>query len=445
MPDLSKPVWLYLLAISVAVLVAAAIGFLFGQPLLFVTLMLASLLVLQLRNLVRFEHWLRNRRSMSPPNMPGLWGEAVSTTNRIYRRKIFHKRRVMLLLREFRRMTAAMPDGAILLGSEREILWFNRAAARWLNLRRKVDFGNRIDNLLRHPDFVRYLESRGKGPEPRIFLPQLGGRWLAFRLVTTGAEGQQLLIIRDVSNEARLDSMRKDFVANASHELRSPLTVISGYIDALSDDAAVGEDWHVPAQEMRRQSNRMRGILQDLLELSRLEASGGEAEREPVDVGGMLALLRKDALARPERPATVTLQADSDDLLLGSETELNSIFSNLLSNAVKYTPPDGGVRMRWWTDELGAHVEVSDTGIGISAQHLPRLTERFYRVDPGRSRKLGGSGLGLAIVKHALQRHGAQLRISSTEGEGSNFTCHFPRERVASRASAAKSSGLVSS
>jgi two-component system phosphate regulon sensor histidine kinase PhoR len=177
----------------------------------------------------------------------------------------------------------------------------------------------------------------------------------------------------------------------------------------------------------------MRNIVQDLLELSRLEAQGGEAELAPVDVGGMLALIRKDALARPEHPAVVELHLDSDALLLGSESELHSIYSNLVSNAVKYTPASGRVDIRWWTDEQGGHVEVRDTGIGIPAEHLPRLTERFYRVDAGRSRKMGGSGLGLAIVKHALQRHGGRLDVRSVEGQGSTFSCHFPRERVASR------------
>jgi signal transduction histidine kinase len=199
---------------------------------------------------------------------------------------------------------------------------------------------------------------------------------------------------------------------------------------ATSYQAGRGMSYEVTAEGG---ADRMRGILQDLLELSRLEAQGGQAERAPVDVAGMLALVRKDALARPERPATVGLRLDSDDLLLGSESQLHSIFSNLVSNAVKYTPASGRVGIRWWTDAHGGHVEVSDTGIGIPAEHLPRLTERFYRVDAGRSRKLGGSGLGLAIVKHALQRHEARLDVRSVEGQGSTFSCHFPPDRVAPR------------
>ena len=427
---MSRPAWQHLVWIAAVVALAAVVGFLFGHAIGFVAIALALLLALQVRNLVRFEHWLRHRTVESPPDMTGLWGEVVATTSRIYRRKVFHKRRVHTLLREFRRMTAAMPDGAILLGPNREILWLNRVAGRWLDLRRKIDHGIRIDNLVRHPAFVEYLEKGGTTAPPRVHLSKQGDRWLEFHLVRASDSAQQLLIVRDVTSEARLESMRKDFVANASHELRSPLTVVTGYLDALSDDPALDPAWQEPVREMRRQSDRMRSIVQDLLELSKLEAEGGQAELEPVDVGGMLALIRKDVLARPEHPANFDLSLETEAVLLGSEGGLHSIFSNLVSNAVKYTPADGSIVVRWWTDGRGGHVSVRDTGIGIPAEHLPRLTERFYRVDAGRSRRLGGSGLGLAIVKHALQRHEGRLEIESVEGKGSTFTCHFPAHRV---------------
>jgi two-component system phosphate regulon sensor histidine kinase PhoR len=209
--------------------------------------------------------------------------------------------------------------------------------------------------------------------------------------------------------------------------------VISGYLDALADDPVLDPAWQEPVREMRRQSDRMRSIVQDLLELSKLEAEGGQAELEPVDVCGMLALIRKDVLARPGHPQLVDLLLESDASLLGPEGGLHSIFANLVSNAVKYTPEDGRIDIRWWVDGQGGHVSVRDTGVGIPAEHLPRLTERFYRVDAGRSRRLGGSGLGLAIVKHALQRHEGRLEIQSVEGQGSTFTCHFPPGRVQAR------------
>jgi two-component system phosphate regulon sensor histidine kinase PhoR len=224
--------------------------------------------------------------------------------------------------------------------------------------------------------------------------------------------------------------MRRDFVANASHELRSPLTVVTGYLDTLSDDVSVDPAWQGPIREMRRQADRMASIVHDLLELSKLESAESEAGENEVDVAGMLALLRKEVTAMPERPREFTVRVESEAKLLGEEAEIHSAFSNLIANAVKYTPVDGQIEVRWWTDDAGAHLAVRDTGIGIPAEHIPRLTERFYRVDPGRARIHGGSGLGLAIVKHALQRHGAQLEIESVEGRGSTFTCHFPRRRV---------------
>lgn len=430
---MNSPVWQHLLGILGGLLLALAVGLFAGHPSWFVAGYLALVLALQTRNLIRFEYWLRMRSTARPPDLGGLWGECVATANRLYQRKRFHKRRTLTLLRELRRMTSAMPDATILLGPAREILWFNPTASQWLGLRRKVDYGNRIDNLLRHPEFVEYVTGNQSGPGPRIHMPNLGDRWFAFNLVTTSARDLQLLIVREVTAEARLENMRRDFVANASHELRSPLTVVRGYLDTLADDALLDEGWREPVREMQRQSERMLSIVQDLLELSRLEAGRGEAELEPVDVGGMLALIRREVLGRPARPATFDLELQSDAFVLGSESELHSIFHNLITNAVKYTPPEGRITVRFWADALGAHVAVADTGIGIPAEHIPRLTERFYRVDAGRSRKLGGSGLGLAIVKHALQRHGATLEITSEEGKGSVFTCHFPGQRVLER------------
>jgi two-component system phosphate regulon sensor histidine kinase PhoR len=232
----------------------------------------------------------------------------------------------------------------------------------------------------------------------------------------------------------RLEAMRKDFVANASHELRTPLTVISGYLDTLADDLSIDPAWAGPIKDMRAQAQRMNAIIADLLVLSRLESTDGEAARDAVDVPSMLERLHRDALASVERPRQIVLDLETADGLFGSAHELESAFTNVLVNGMKYTPAEGAVRMRWWADDEGAHFSVTDSGIGIPAEHIPRLTERFYRVDAGRSRGQGGSGLGLAIVKHALQRHGGWLDVQSTEGKGSTFTCHFPQARIWPRA-----------
>jgi two-component system phosphate regulon sensor histidine kinase PhoR len=253
-------------------------------------------------------------------------------------------------------------------------------------------------------------------------------RHLAFQLISYG-EDQRLLMLRDVTREVRLEQMRKDFVANASHELRSPLTVVAGYLETFGGDPNLGE-LAAPIAEMRRQTDRMTHIVEDLLALSRFEANDAPIKGQPIDVSGMASLLRKDVLARPVHPRQVEVIIDSRAFLIGDEAMVQSAFSNLVDNAAKYTPADGSMQIRWWTDGEGAHFAVRDTGLGISAEHIPRLTERFYRVDPGRSRETGGSGLGLAIVKHALHRHGGRLEIESIEGRGSTFTCHFPPERV---------------
>jgi two-component system, OmpR family, phosphate regulon sensor histidine kinase PhoR len=421
------------LSLSVRLTLAVALGLLLGSllssPLAGVVTVLALYLLAQFLYLLRMLRWLRSDQMALAPDLSGPWGDLVAMVARLYRRKQFHKQRLLRLLRELRRSTAAMPDGVVVLNPQAEILWFNRTAARLLGFRGKSDFGIRIENLVRQPEFVRYLRA-GSYSAPVIVRSSVGqDRFLSLQIVPYGA-GQLLTLVRDVTREARLEAMRKDFVANASHELRSPLTVISGYLETLTQDNEVDPMLLGPLQEMRRQAQRMTQIVQDLLELSRLESSESAAPTHPIDVAALMAQLRQDVLARTLHPSTVQTRVDSNARLLGEEIQIHSAFSNLVDNAAKYTPADGSVQIQWWTDDKGGHFSVTDTGIGIAASHIPRLTERFYRVDPGRSRMTGGSGLGLAIVKHVLQRHGAQLSIQSEEGRGSTFTCHFPRERL---------------
>src|SRR5678815_816085 len=422
--------WQMISRLGLTLLAALVLGFATGYIALAFAITVGIYAAIQVWNLVRLERWLRRRRIETPPDFSALWGEVVAIVSRIYRRKQFHRARVTALLREFRRLTTAMPEGAVLLGPEHEILWFNHRAAEWLGLRRKRDFGIRIENLVRHPDFVEYLHSDSPGEGVMVQDTSDINRWFSFHVVRTGMAERQLLMVRDVSREQQLQSMRRDFVANASHELRSPLTVITGYLDALADDQKLDPTWSAPILEMRRQAERMSTIIRDLLELSKLESGERPIDEQPIDIPGMLALLRKETLALEHRPHEVRLKLDSKEWLKGVENEVHSIVSNLLSNAVKYTPPQGEIELRWWTDEDGGHIAVRDTGVGIAAEHIPRLTERFYRVDSGRSRDLGGSGLGLAIVRHALQRHEGTLTIDSFEGHGSPFTCHFPRSRL---------------
>jgi two-component system phosphate regulon sensor histidine kinase PhoR len=421
-----------LLRLVVALAAGAAIGLVIGRPVLGITLVLGGMLAWQYANLFRLERWLRHRSHEDPPNLRGVWRDVVGLVHRIYRRKQVHKRRVTQQFRDFRRLSEALPDGAVLLSGQREILWFNRKAAGLLGLRRKLDVGLPIANLIRDPAFVASLE-KPEGGEGVVIRRQGTQRWLALFVVPAG--GEYLMLARDVSREVRLEDLRRDFVANASHELRSPLTVISGYVDVLAEDGALPVEWREPVADMRRQAGRMRDIVEDLLELSSLEASDDEAPVEAVDIPSLLGRVLGEAGAEGAG-IRCRLEAEPGLFLRGSESELHSIASNLVSNAVKYTPAGGSVTVRWSRDAAGASLAVQDTGVGIAAEHLPRLTERFYRVDRARSRAKGGSGLGLSIVKHALQRHGGRLAIESEEGRGSTFTAHFPARRVTTRTSA---------
>ena len=422
--------WTFALARLAGILLAGlCLGLLF--PPLWLWVLFAACLYLgwQLLNLYRLDRWLRLRSQLDPPSIGGIWGDIIAQVVRLHRRKQYHKQRLVQIFRELRRSTAALPDGVIVMSSQYEILWFNRRAARLLGLRRPIDIGLRIDNLIRSPEFVRYLHGDDFAMPLVIRPPLETDLYLALQVVPYGA-GQSLLLARDVTRQMRLEAMRKDFVANASHELRTPLTVISGYLDTLADDPGIDQAWAGPIRDMRTQAQRMNAIITDLLELSRLESTDGEAPRDPIDVPRMLERLHRDALAKGDRPHHVLLELECEDGLFGAAHEIESAFTNLLVNGLKYTLSEGTVRMRWWSDEEGAYFSVIDTGIGIPAEHIPRLTERFYRVDAGRSRGEGGSGLGLAIVKHALQRHGGWLDVRSVEGKGSTFTCHFPAQRI---------------
>jgi two-component system phosphate regulon sensor histidine kinase PhoR len=422
--------WTFALArLAGILLLGLCVGLLIGPIWLWVLAAACLYLGWQLVTLYRLDRWLRLRSQIDPPNLGGIWGDIVAQVVRLHRRKQFHKQRLIQLFRELRRSTAALPDGVIILSPQREIVWFNRQAARLLGLRRPVDVGLRIDNLIRSPEFVLYLHGDDFAMPLVIRPPVPLDLYLALQMVPYGG-GQSLLLVRDVTRQMRLEAMRKDFVANASHELRTPLTVISGYLDTLADDSSIDPAWSGPIRDMRAQAQRMNAIIADLLELSRLESTDGEAPRDAIDVPGMLERLQRDALASADRPRQVVLDLESADGLFGAAHELESAFTNLLVNGMKYTSAEGTVRMRWWADEEGAYFSVIDSGIGIPAEHIPRLTERFYRVDAGRSRGQGGSGLGLAIVKHALQRHGGWLEVQSIEGKGSTFTCQFPPARI---------------
>ncbi len=419
---------------ALAALLAAALllGWWFGRPGWWLFGATWLYLIFTLRHLYWLDRALDGHRRVPLFETRGLWAEIFARVDKLRTKARNRKKKYHRLLREVRESTGALSDGGIILNADHEIIWFNPAAARLLGLDHATDVGHRIDNLLRHPDFAAYLKAPS-GDGISVASPRHETGWLHVQIIPYGTD-QRLAIIRDVTNEKNVERTRRDFVANASHELRSPLTVISGYLEGLQDGGDVPAAWQLPVAEMQRQAERMTRILRDLIELTRLESADASADRELIDVVAMLKAIVQEFHGR--LGPSVELALETDAALLGNESELHSIFYNLVNNAVRFTPPTGSVKVVWRAAGGGAVFEVVDTGIGIAEEQIPRVTERFYRVDPGRSRASGGTGLGLAIVKHALQRHDGELAIESREGEGSTFSCRFPRERVALRSDA---------
>ena len=404
------------------------VGWIYGRPEIGALIALLLALAWQVRQLLAFDRALQTRDFDRFRVGEGIWQRIYSRYNYEHERGQRYKKEYRRLLKEIRKSTNAMPDGAVILDEANEIVICNRAAKSVAGLKRKKDRGQRVDNLLRNPELAALLNANDSGQTIDIASPVKDGGWLNCRVVPYGAN-QKLLLLRDVTERIALNKMRRDFVANASHELRSPLTVITGYLDGIAEDSRVPEDWGQPIGRMRDQARRMTRIVTELLELSRLEGSGSATMEETVDVVGLLAAGRKAFADQPDTP-TIVLEERSTAQIRGEPGEIESVITNLLSNAVRHTPADGRISLAWRAGEDGADLVVSDTGEGIAEEHIPRLTERFFRVDRGRARTDGGVGLGLAIVKHVLSRHDAELYVESEPGKGSEFRCHFPLERI---------------
>jgi len=406
------------------------LGAAFGQPAWWLAGALGIWLGLLLHRLYDLDRVLDGKKTRTIVATTGLWAELLAKVERYKSKASARKKKYHRLLREVRASTGALSDAGVILNDENEIQWFNAAATRLLGLESGRDVGQRIDNLVRHPDFVAYLNDADDGvidlPAPKDPIGRLSVQIIPY------SRRQRLAIFRDVTHEFRVERTRRDFVANASHELRSPLTVFGGYLDAMLDDETIPPAWNGPLAEMQRQVDRMTRIIRDLLELSRLESMDGDAVHDFVDVAGMLKSIAEE-FRLSSSGLSLDVDVDENCALLGDETQLHSIFYNLISNAVRFTPDDGRVEISWGRAPDGARFRVEDSGVGMPEEVIPRVTERFFRVDPGRSRASGGTGLGLAIVKHALQRHGATLTITSQPEQGSTFSCHFPEERAVSR------------
>ncbi|MNQ74368.1 Phosphate regulon sensor protein PhoR [compost metagenome] len=386
--------------------------------------------------LLRLYKWLKQHQpDEPPPDGYGLWGEVFDSIYHLQRRDQRVRGRLQAVIDRVQESTAALKDAVVMLDSDGNLDWWNRAAETLLGLKTPQDSGQPVTNLIRHPRFKEYFD-QGNYNEPLDLPSPVNDRLRLQFLITQYGNSEHLMLVRDVTRIYHLEQMRKDFVANVSHELRTPLTVIAGYLETLLDNVEdVNPRWTRALQQMSQQGVRMQNLLNDLLLLAKLEATDYPSDNQPVAVDLILLQIKADALALSgNRHHRISLEADHNFKLRGSEAELRSAFSNLVFNAVKYTPDEGEIRIRWWGDESGAHLSVQDSGIGIETKHLPRLTERFYRVDSSRNSSTGGTGLGLAIVKHVLIRHRGRLDISSVLNHGSTFTCHFPATQVARRA-----------
>lgn len=387
--------------------------------------------IYHLRNLGKLMNWAREPLGTPTPQAFGTWDHVFAALARRSRIAYDQQERLSQTLARFREAAQAMPDGVVYLTRQNLIEWINLAAERHFGLDGTRDVGSAIANLVRQPDFVHYVET-GEYHEPLIFKPvRSEGLTLSMQIVPFG-EDLKMLLSRDISQLDKLETMRRDFVANVSHELKTPLTVVSGFVEMLHDGL---EDF--PADDARRylrlaseQSVRMQRLIEDLLALSALETGAPMPADDRIDVHSLLRVVAQEAELLSGGRHRILIEPGRGATLIGSQKELHSALANLATNAVRYTPDGGEVRLIWQATHEGAELAVKDNGPGIEAQHLPRLTERFYRIDRGRSRETGGTGLGLAIVKHVLTRHQGTLEIDSVPGQGSRFAAHFPARRV---------------
>lgn len=377
----------------------------------------------------RLDVWLQHSRSRQPPDASGIWGVIFDRIERLQKRQQRERKRLQAVIRRSQETTAALRDGIVLLDNKSNIEWYNAAAGRLLHLRQE-DQRNSIFNYIRHPRFIEYME-KGDFREP-LNLPAPHGSEVKLQYqITRFGKGEALIMVRDITRLHKLEQMREDFVANVSHELRTPLTVIRGYVETFAMAPDLPEVWQRALHQMEQQGQRMTNLINDLLALSKLETDERQKTHKPVVLRPLLERICSDARAfSGERQHNITLDCPAELALLGSEPELQSAFSNLVFNAVKYSADQKTVAIRVEQTSQELMVSVSDEGEGIEESHLPRLTERFYRVDSSRHAKTGGTGLGLAIVKHVLLRHEARLDITSQRHKGSTFKCIFPVQRV---------------
>lgn len=421
----------FIITASLILLVMIGLGVLLDNMLLAMTIVLASLLLFHYLQIYRLNRWIWHSKQLSPPDVFGLWRTIYEGIYQMQRRSRAKRKELGELVKRFRQGAEALPDAVIIFDDHAKIVWCNRLARIELGIRWPEDVGVRIDNLIRHPDFIEYFQQADFMQPIEVPSHINRNKVNEYRIMPYG-DDNYLLLSRDVSRVSKLEEMRRDFVANVSHEMRTPLTVMSGYLEMINLQQQDDPLLQKALPEMELQSHRMQNLIEDLLVLSRIESSNERIFEQVVDVPQVLRMIQSEAeRLNHDKQHQICFHIDPELHIYGVETELRSAFSNLVFNAINYTPEQGEIDVYWQHEDQQAKFTVKDNGDGIEEQHLLRLTERFYRVDKARSRKTGGSGLGLSIVKHVLNHHNSQLEISSTVGVGSQFYFVFNEEMVA--------------
>ena len=423
-----RPLSVLASALLVALVLWAASGWV--AALGFLASIQAFVMLRRLWQEYRLSRWLENPDEVDPPDATGTWGDIFYRLQKLQRRQRASRSELTNALEQFEHAAQAVPDGMVILNGNEQIDWCNPASRTYMGLDCERDRGQFIRYLMRQAHFLEFLDAADYSRRLVCKSPLNREVTLSLQLVPFG-EGKKLLIARDITDLDRVDAMRRDFIANVSHELRTPLTVVGGFVETLADapDLPPGES-HRYFDLMLDHTRRMQHLLDDLLTLSRLESAEHMLKDESVNVPDMAQALKAEAESLSRGRHRVSLQLESDAWLKGNLQEIRSALGNLVSNAVRYTPEGGEITLAWRERNGEGVFAVTDTGEGIAAEHIPRLTERFYRVDRSRSRETGGTGLGLAIVKHVLTRHGARLDIQSTPGKGSAFSAVFPAHRL---------------
>jgi two-component system, OmpR family, phosphate regulon sensor histidine kinase PhoR len=376
---------------------------------------------------------LKSGKRCKAPMSLGIWQEIFAQLVQMQRQHNSKQKKLINILDNYRVFVEAIPDAAVILKQNNDIEWFNKNAQRYLGLKKKKHSGKNLSQLFNQPELEEFLYDSSQGKQAdkalELALPVDTNRILSFRIVPY-PKGFRLLLARDISKIHKISKMRKDFIANVSHELRTPLTVISGYLETLVEHFTEDETFLHPIQTMQQQSLRMENIVEDLLILSKLEANEDkQVGTKLIHISSMIEGIVNDAqLLNSEKNHKIKAHIDRSLMISGNQDELRSAFSNLVNNAIRYTPKKGRIIINWYQENNETCFSVVDNGDGIAQKHLPRLTERFYRADKGRSRNSGGTGLGLAIVKHILNHHNAVLDIKSKEGKGSTFICRFNKQ-----------------